>query len=305
MTKKQESKPTIHSADDLIVKMEAEKLGKPLPESKKQEDLQLQSESAPLEQELSSKEESVTPEQEEQPGEEKELQQEPYTEHEPEEDSAASETPEDGELDEYGTKVGKPKLYTEEEVQSMIRKRLKDRHSDKDVQEASKEFTPDPNSNESWESQLEGFIEKTIEKRDTKRQQDEWKREEETNQAEFEIKFTQGMGKYKDFKEVVSNKPFTNAMMLATRSMKDPAAFVYAASKQHPKELESISQIKDPVTQAAEMGRLEERMKKTRIIPQSPRPSQKIKGDASSEMPQVSIDARIAAHAKDRIMNRR
>lgn len=305
MTKKEESKPSIHSADDLIIKMETEKLGKPVPELKTPEELQAEQKAQQPEEEKKPTEKlSEDSEGTEEKMGEIESQQKQSQESEAEESTASDETSDD-ELDEYGTKVGKPKLYTEEEVQSMIRKRLKDRHESKDVQEATKEFTPDPESNESWEAQLEGFIDRTIAKRESKRANDEWKREEEVTQAEYEIRFTEGMGKYKDFKEVVTNKPITNAMMLATRSMKDPAAFVYAASKQHPKELERISQIKDAVHQATEIGRLEERMKKARIIPQSPPPSKKIKGDASSEMPQVSIDARIAQHAKSRIMSRR
>lgn len=303
MTKKQESKPSIHSADDLIVKMEAEKLGKVIPEAPAIEK-QPQAEDKLSEPEKPTEDLSEDRAGDKEHNEEEKSQEEDNTSEE-EKDLSASDESSDDELDEYGTKVGKPKLYTEEEVQSMIRKRLKDRHESKDVQDATKEFTPDPNSEESWETQLDAFIDRRLESREKEARDKEWKREEEITQADYEIRFTEGMGKYKDFKQVVANKPLTNAMMLATRSMKDPAAFVYAASKQHPKELERISQIKDVVHQATEIGRLEERMKKARIIPQSPPPSKKIKGDASSEMPQVSIDQRIAQHAKDRVMSRR
>lgn len=303
MTKKQESKPSIHSADDLIVKVEAEKLGKVIPEAPAIEK-QPQAEDKLSEPEKPTEDLSEDRAGDKEHNEEEKSQEEDNTSEE-EKDLSASDESSDDELDEYGTKVGKPKLYTEEEVQSMIRKRLKDRHESKDVQDATKEFTPDPNSEESWETQLDAFIDRRLESREKEARDKEWKREEEITQADYEIRFTEGMGKYKDFKQVVANKPLTNAMMLATRSMKDPAAFVYAASKQHPKELERISQIKDVVHQATEIGRLEERMKKARIIPQSPPPSKKIKGDASSEMPQVSIDQRIAQHAKDRVMSRR
>lgn len=302
MTKKEESKPSIHSADDLIVKMEAEKLGKAIPDAPKEEQPKAQSEETPPTETKDAPAQEENSDESEEPEAQKEGIEEEPKQNKSEE---PSEETSDDELDEYGTKVGKPKLYTEEEVQSMIRKRLKDTHADKEVQEATKDFTPDPNSEDSWEAQLEHVIEKTIQKRESKRVNEEWQREEQATQAEYEIKFTQGMTKYKDFKQVVGSRPITNAMMLATRSMKDPAAFIYAASKQHPKELERIAQLREPVAQATEIGRLEERMKKARIIPQSPPPSKKLKGDASSEMPQLSIDARIASHAKDKIMNRR
>lgn len=307
MTKKQESKPSIHSADDLIIKMEAEKLGKAIPEIPSAEAKKTEApDSVP---EVESKAPSASEEIADEPEAPKEEKAQQSEEQAEEPNNTTSEASDGEEVDEYGTKIGKPKLYTEEEVQSMIRKRLRDRHQDGqsnvEVQQAAKEFQPDPNSEESWEGQLEEFIDKTIQKRENKRVNEEWKRQEEATQVDFEIKFTEGMGKYNDFKQVVANKPITNAMMLATRSMKDPAAFVYAASKQHPKELERISQIKDVVTQATEIGRLEERMKKARIISSSPKPSQKIKGDTSSEMPQLSIESRIAAHAKSKIMSRK
>lgn len=303
MTKQEESKPSIHSADDLIVKMEAEKLGKAIPDVPKEEPKAQSEETPPTEAKDTPAQEQKSDEPEEPEAEKEGTEEEPKESKSEKPSDEASD--DDEELDEYGTKVGKAKLYTEEEVQSMIRKRLKDSHADKEVQEVAKDFTPDPNSDDTWEAQLEDVIEKTIQKRESKRVNEEWQREEQASQAEYEIKFTQGMTKYKDFKQVVGNKPITNAMMLATRSMKDPAAFIYAASKQHSKELERIAQIREPVTQATEIGRLEERMKKARIIPQSPPPSRKLKGDASSEMPQVSIDARIASHAKDKIMSRR
>lgn len=308
MTKNQDKKANIHSADDLIVKMEAEKLGKTIPEMQKPQESQSELET-PKSVEASESKEAESPvfEGTEEKTAETESPLNQSQSHEEPEDNA-QDASSDEQVDEYGTKLDKPKLYTEDEVQMMIRKRLKNRHQENDtpeVQQAAKDFKADLESNESWETQLEDFIDKTIQKREAKRSQDEWQRQEQATQEEFETKFTSGMSKYKDFEEVVANKPITNAMMIATRSMNDPAAFIYAASKQHPKELERISQIKDPVHQATEIGRLEERMKKVRAIPQSPKPARKLTGDASSEMPKASIESRIAAHAKEKIMNRR
>jgi hypothetical protein len=308
----------IKSADDLIVRSEAEKLGRPFPENRPQPEIQAASEEPTTEAESESKSEELTAsEQKQEETAEIEGQQEKAEQNESEADSPSLESSDsndsadvvdsnDGnDVDEYGTKVGKKKLYTEEEVQRMIRDRLKrGQHAEQQdvVQQAAKEFSPDPDSTESWEMQLEQFVENTIQKLSQKKVDSEWREREQQSQAEFEVKFSEGMTKYKDFNSVVGGKPITNAMMLATRTMKDPAAFLYAACKQQPKELARIAQISDAVAQATEIGRLEERMKKARTIPSSPRPASRVTGDASSELPQISIDARIAAHAKTKIM---
>jgi hypothetical protein len=80
------------------------------------------------------------------------------------------------------------------------------------------------------------------------------------------------MGRFGDFHDVVGSQPVTDAMTLALRGVSDPAAFIYAASKRHPAELQRISQIKDPYSQIVEMGKLEERMKKQPVQTKAPRP---------------------------------
>jgi hypothetical protein len=61
-------------------------------------------------------------------------------------------------------------------------------------------------------------------------------------------------------------------MTLATRAMADPAAFLYAAAKRAPQDLERISKIRDPYAQMTEMGKLEERMRRNKPATQAPRP---------------------------------
>lgn len=303
MSVNKDVKSNIKSADDLIIQDEAAKLGKVIPKVPNDEPkIQLEAEG----EQSQPKTESAAVE--ETPTEKSEEKNSEPTEQPPQEEAQieAPEASKDEEVDEYGTKVGKKKLYTEEEVQQMMRDRLKrGRHSqeqNQEIQQAAKEFKPDQASEESWEAQLEKFIDNHIENKTKQAQQLQWKAREEQTQAEFEIKFTQGMDKYADFQAVVGQKPITNAMMLATRSMKDPAAFIYAACKHQPKELARIAEIPDAVTQATEIGRLEERMKKARAIPQSPTPAKRISGDKSDTMPQLDIDARIAQHAKTKIM---
>ena len=115
-----------------------------------------------------------------------------------------------------------------------------------------------------------------------KEQQNAQEQREKSMQAEFEDKMYRGMSKYRDFQDVVSKMPISDTMLLSTRQMKDPAAFIYAASKTQGKELQRIAQIQDAYHQAAEMGRLEERMRKIRAGTGSPRPVSEIKGDVEN-----------------------
>jgi hypothetical protein len=72
-------------------------------------------------------------------------------------------------------------------------------------------------------------------------------------------------------------------MTIATRAMSDPAAFLYAAAKRHPTELQRISNISDPYVQMVEVGRLEERMRKNKPVSKAPRPLTQTREDATVE----------------------
>lgn len=300
---------TMKSADDLIVQTENQKLGIVAPEQPKEQKIVQKAESpeSDLGKEPKSVDEQVSDQKESEPKEEA-SEQNPTLQEKPQKEGANDASLE--ETDDYGNPVGKGKTYTEEQVNAMVRDRLaRDRqsraqnpHQEQQIQDAAKDFKSDPNSEESWEVQLESFVEKTINKVTQKQQDNEWRQREEASQAEFETKFTQGMGRYNDFREVVSAKPISNSMMMATKSMPDPAAFLYAACKNHPAEITKISEIKDPVAQMVEIGRLEERMKKPRVATKAPTPSKKVTGDASNELPQLDIDSRIREHAKSKIM---
>lgn len=211
-------------------------------------------------------------------------------------------------IDEYGNPVAKPKVYTEDEVNAMMRDRFsRGKWAEQNIprqetQQATKDFNPDPQSEDSWETQLEGFIEKTIEKRQAKQSETQWRQQEAARQAEFEAKFSSGMSKYQDFQQIVAGKPVTDSMMLAARSLENPAAFVYGAAKLHPQELERISRITDPYTQAAEVGRLHERMVKERkAVSGTPKPIESPKGDIGQKViNQPSIESRIHDYAKQK-----
>lgn len=212
----------------------------------------------------------------------------------------------DQHLDEYGNEIEKPRLYTDEDVQRMIKERLMRDQSKMapEIQNATDNFQADPNNPEDWEVQLEKFIEKTTHKLEQKKQTKVWQDQERQKQADFEVKFTHGMNKYKDFKETVGQMPITDSIMMATRDMNDPAAFLYAASKLHPDEVKRIANLSDPFAQAREIGKLDERMRKTRAISKAPAPLAQTKGDMSAKyVPKQSIDQKILSHAKSK--NRR
>lgn len=228
---------------------------------------------------------------------------------EPPENKATDEKTNDSPIDEYGNPLEKPKMYSEEEVQRMIRDRLsRGRHAEQpqstqqQIQREMQDFKADPESEESWEVQLNRAIDHRIETRQKEITEKQWQQQEIAKQADFEAKFTSGMDRYSDFRQVVSGKPITDSMMLATRSLENPAAFIYGAAKLHPQELDRISRIADPYAQASEIGRLHERMiKERKSASNSPRPLETPKGDLpakSNNMP--SLEDRIHQYAKSK-----
>lgn len=192
------------------------------------------------------------------------------------------------EYDDYGNTKAPPRTYTQEEVNEMFRMRNKNKSPQEqeylkqqmNLENESKNFEYNPESEESWETQLENFVEKTISKINQKDAQKRQMAQDEARQSEFEDKFTQGMNRFNDFREVVGSQPITDPMTHALRGLSDPAAFIYAASKRHPQELARISQLQDPISQIVEMGKLEERMKKGAQSSKAPRPVSKSRDDA-------------------------
>ena len=219
--------------------------------------------------------------------------------------------------DEYGTPVQKKesRMFTEEEVQNMIRDRLSrvkteannyqenvGINTQQQVQQAANNFEADPDSSESWETQLSNFIRNEVGRMSQEQQQQHYRAELQRKQQEFESNFTNGMSRYQDFHNVVGNKPFTNDIMQATMSMKDPAAFCYAAAKMHPGEIDRISKLTNPYEIATEVGRLEERMKRSKNVSSAPRPATKITSDVASKYnDKPSLDSLINADARRKL----
>lgn len=196
-------------------------------------------------------------------------------------------------VDQYGNEGVTERKYTEEEVRERINKAVRERlarfekneQATQAVQQhAAQNFEFDENSNQSWQQQLEQFVEHTVQNMSQKQLQRQQQEREKQAMQQFEEKFQSGMGRFKDFVEVVGNQPITDAMTIATRGLDDPAAFLYAASKRAPDELKRISQITDPYKQVLEMGKLEERLRKQKATTQAPKPLRKTTGDINAKI---------------------
>jgi hypothetical protein len=208
--------------------------------------------------------------------------------------------------DDYGNPIAtKERVYTQSEVENMIRERLsRGQYAQQPQQPPQPAYQPEPQTPnpEDWEAQLDQYIDQRLAKRQHQEEQQRWQRQEQETQAQFEIRFNQGMSKYQDFEQVVMGKPLTPQMVIATRGMQDPAAFIYAAAKTQAPELERIARIQDPISQVVELGRLEERMRKSRnATSQAPKPIDIIRGDAVEPAPKKwSVDEKLR-HAEEQL----
>lgn len=245
-------------------------------------------------------------------------QDEPESSYEEPEDSEDlgetedDETPEskkkEPEHDDYGNPKDKPRTYTEDEVNERINKAIRERlargnHNNQQptpqqVATQAQDFEYNPDSAESWQTQLEKFVETTVSRMGARQAEIQQRQQDEQHHAEFVDKFERGMSRFADFREVVSSQPVTDPMTYALRGLSDPAAFIYAASKRHPQELSRISQLPDPYAQMVEMGKLEERMRKAAPGTKAPKPVSRSLDDgtmpAQSKKKEASIEDLIA-----------
>lgn len=205
------------------------------------------------------------------------------------------------ELDEYGNKKErmskgmkdrldrKEKQFQREIEQrdlelQQLRQQLATKGASSEVQQAVKDFKFDPNEEIPWEQQLSEFVKHTVKNLHSEDQQKQHAAEEQQVEREFHQKFNKGMDRFDDFREVVGAQPMDNAMTLALRGMADPSAFIYAASKRQPQEIERISKLKDPYARMVEMGKLEERMRRNKPTTKAPRPLGRTREDTSTKV---------------------
>ncbi len=176
-----------------------------------------------------------------------------------------------------------------------LRAQLAQQGASREVQQAAKDFEYNPEESGDWQQQLASFVKQTVSSMNREQQELQERQENHKVQVEFEGKFKQGMSKFDDFVEVISDLPFeiSNPMTLATRAMADPAAFLYAAAKRQPQELERISKIRDPYAQMTEMGKLEERMRRNKPTTKAPRPLGRTHEDTGTPAPKKKSEASI------------
>lgn len=206
----------------------------------------------------------------------------------------------EAELDEYGNekenevirdRLARQARKHEAEINA-LRSQLAQQGASQDIQKAAKDFEYDPEATGDWKQQLASFVKQTVQSMTRDQQENETRHAEQQAQAEFETKFRDGMNNFGDFSEVITSLPFqiTNPMTLATRGMDNPAAFLYAAAKRNPQELERISKIRDPYAQMTEMGKLEERMRRNKPTTKAPRPLGRAPEDATTNAPKKKLE---------------
>jgi hypothetical protein len=165
-----------------------------------------------------------------------------------------------------------------------LRAQLAAAGASREVQQAASDFEYDPDAEGDWKKQFASLVKETVHNMSREEEHFRSREIEAKIQYEFETKLRQGMQKFDDFSDVIKALPFeiTNPMTMATRAMSDPAAFLYAAAKRQPAELERIAKIRDPYAQMTEIGRLEERMRRNKSTTNAPRPPGRAVEDSAS-----------------------
>lgn len=230
-----------------------------------------------------------------------------------------AETEEESGTDDYGVEIAKGddnsiiRERLARQAESMTRKHRQEiEELERRLEEKSYQ-SPTPASSETsddWEVQLNQYIERSVESKLTRHEQEAATRQarqhEQELQSKFEVKFNEGVARYQDFESVVLGTPLTQQMVMATRGMSDPAAFIYAAAKNQSSELDRISKIYDPMTQAVELGKLEERMRKAKSVSSNTaKPIGTPKGDVSDKHVKTwNIDDKLR-HDEDQIRKNR
>ncbi len=239
------------------------------------------------------------------------------TSDEDEDVAETAETAEDAE-DEYGN----PKEILTKKVQKRL-KRQADKYESKiqALESQIAQLTPqqhhqlqqdakniNASSDEDWKLQFETMVEQTVYNMTAKKQQESQRIEQARLEQDFQKKLFSGIEQFGDFRETIQNVgcDITDHMTNATRSLDDPAAFLYAASKRHPDELKRISQLRDPYAQVREMGKLEEKMRKNKAGTNAPRSLGKTREDANfpvapDKKKNESIDDLLAKDAARRL----
>lgn len=155
-----------------------------------------------------------------------------------------------------------------------LRAQLSQQGANPQIQQAAMDFEYNPEGAGDWQHQLAQFIDHTIDNRETKLQRAKQQQFEAQAQMEFESKFRDDVQRFPDFEQAIQEvgAEISDPMVHATRSMKNPAAFLYAAAKRAPAELQRIAKIQDPYAQIAAIGALEVTLRQTKAATKAPKP---------------------------------
>jgi hypothetical protein len=209
---------------------------------------------------------------------------EDYSDYSEEDSEEGSDEDESSSIDEYGNKQ-KEKVYTQTEVNEMFRRRYK---NNPEAMQAHDEFMRSQQSNppeqqkkyseDDWEAQLKEVIIQTVREDAAAEKQKAYQSEQAAIQAEqaakqeaYNNEFMDKASKFNDFEDVVKGK-ISEAMYHAASAASNPAAFIYAACKRAPQEVERIRGIENPIAQMVEFGKLEEKMKTSKKSTKAPKP---------------------------------
>ncbi len=216
-------------------------------------------------------------------------------------------------VDDYGNEK-KERYYTWDEVKEhtnqAIRKRLGERKAESDYQPQKNQqaYQQQQDGNVDYEAQLREFVLNTT----RQAQIDEANRQQEILQRqqaeEFESKFHSGMERFNDFYEVVKEQPVSDGMVRGMHAMRDPASFIYAASKRAPKELERISKITNEYQAIVEINKLEENLRNKSSASKAPKPVSHSKSDANIDTApsqRLNIEDLMHEAATDKLKSKR
>lgn len=159
----------------------------------------------------------------------------------------------------------------------------------KQVQQATKDFQYDEDSEGDWQQQLEQFVKKTVHNMGEETRLQQERQREAQAQAEFEARFNQDAERFGDFEQTMNGLDATLSppMVYATRAMKNPAAFLYAAAKRNPQELARIAGMSDPYAQIAAIGALEVSLRKSGGQTKAPKPIGRAPEDGNIPKPKA------------------
>lgn len=206
-------------------------------------------------------------------------QEQEQTEETPETDEYGNETPPENDV--IRERLARQAKRYEAELAAL--KAQLNQAEIKKLEKATQGFEYNPNDEGNWQQQLAEFVKQTVTNMTVEQQQKQRQQQEMQAQVEFEAKFRDDMQRFPDFQETIVGLgvDIPDPIVYATRSMKNPAAFLYAAAKREPETLAKIAKLSDPYAQIAAIGALDERLKKTRPQTQSPRPISRVPEDGT------------------------